>query len=207
MSEEVPQEGRRQGDTPPSPWPLLLIAAPAAAAVWSGWVGLGEMTGFGLVKPFPGISEITFDSAITLPIGVEAYGAVALVYALSNRALTPRTRWFAGVSAGVSLGLGAAGQVAYHLLEAAGRDAAPWQITAAVAVLPVVVLGAAAALYHMVRADAETSRSRAGAGESTGTAEAPVPGAGTAVPVPVRDAGGPPAPGTGTAEVPTGTAA
>jgi hypothetical protein len=24
-------------------WPLLLIAAPAAVAIWSGWVGLGEL--------------------------------------------------------------------------------------------------------------------------------------------------------------------
>jgi hypothetical protein len=28
-------------------WPLFLIAAPAAVAVWSGWVGLGQMCGFG----------------------------------------------------------------------------------------------------------------------------------------------------------------
>jgi hypothetical protein len=30
-------------------WPLLLLAAPAAAEVWSGWVGLGQKTGFGRV--------------------------------------------------------------------------------------------------------------------------------------------------------------
>ena len=28
-------------------WPLFLIAAPAAVAIWSGWVGLGELCGFG----------------------------------------------------------------------------------------------------------------------------------------------------------------
>jgi hypothetical protein len=30
-------------------WPLFLIAAPAAVSIWSGWVGLGSLCGFGLV--------------------------------------------------------------------------------------------------------------------------------------------------------------
>ena len=61
------------------PWPLLLIAAPAAVAIWSGWVGLGGMCGFGLVYPLPGIVPwLHVNTAITLPVGVEAYGAYAL---------------------------------------------------------------------------------------------------------------------------------
>jgi|SRR5580692_8126587 hypothetical protein len=28
-------------------WPVLLPALAAAVAVWSGWVGIGQMTGFG----------------------------------------------------------------------------------------------------------------------------------------------------------------
>jgi hypothetical protein len=36
-------------------WPLLVLAAPAAVAVWSGWAGIGRMTGFGMVHPLPGI--------------------------------------------------------------------------------------------------------------------------------------------------------
>ena len=28
-------------------WPLLFLALPAAVAVWYGWVGIGQMTGFG----------------------------------------------------------------------------------------------------------------------------------------------------------------
>jgi hypothetical protein len=36
-------------------WPLLVLAAPAAVAVWSGWVGIGQMTGFGEIRPLPGI--------------------------------------------------------------------------------------------------------------------------------------------------------
>src|SRR6266478_6619093 len=27
-------------------WPLLVLAAPAAAEVWSGWVGIAQKTGF-----------------------------------------------------------------------------------------------------------------------------------------------------------------
>jgi hypothetical protein len=52
------------------PWPLILLAAPAAVAVWSGWVGIGRMTGFGQVHPLPRIwDSLHLDSAITLPIG------------------------------------------------------------------------------------------------------------------------------------------
>jgi len=35
-------------------WPLVVLAAPAAAEVWSGWVGIAKMTGFGLVSPLRG---------------------------------------------------------------------------------------------------------------------------------------------------------
>jgi hypothetical protein len=51
------------------------------------------------------------------------------------------------------LRFGAGGQIAYHLLAAAGVTAAPWQITTAVACLPVAVLGMGAALAHLVRED------------------------------------------------------
>ena len=60
-------------------WPLFLIAAPAAVGVWSGWVGLGGLCGFGIVYPLPGIWDaLRVDTAIALPVGVEAYGACAL---------------------------------------------------------------------------------------------------------------------------------
>jgi hypothetical protein len=35
----------RPGSTVRS-WPLLVLAAPAAAEVWSGWVGIAQKTGF-----------------------------------------------------------------------------------------------------------------------------------------------------------------
>jgi hypothetical protein len=48
----LPRPGRHQ--TLRS-WPLLILALPAAVAVWSGWVRIGQMTGFGQVHPLPGI--------------------------------------------------------------------------------------------------------------------------------------------------------
>jgi hypothetical protein len=131
-------------------WPLFLIAAPAAVAVWSGWVGLGALCGFGLVQPFPGIVSWHLDTAITLPIGVEAYGAYAL-----GAWLTPgtpaRARTFARRSAVGALALGMAGQVIYHLLAAAHAIRAPWPVVVLVACLPVVTLGFGAALTHLLR--------------------------------------------------------
>lgn len=140
----------------PVTWPLVLLALPAFAAVWSGWVGLGGLTGFGVVQPFPGIpglSSVRLDTAITLPIGVETYGAYALYVWLSGHALTKLAKGFAMWSALGSLAFGAAGQVAYHRMVAAGMTHAPWQITTVVSCLPVLVLGMGAALRHLVHAN------------------------------------------------------
>ncbi|KXK61074.1 hypothetical protein AWW66_15315 [Micromonospora rosaria] len=143
-------------DTPARPraavvWPVVLLALPAFVAIWSGWVGLGGLTGFGVVHPLPGIwDSFSINSAITLPIGVETYGAYALYVWLSGR-VPDRARAFAKWSALGSLAIGALGQVAYHLLVAAGITSAPWWITTAVACLPVAVLGMGAALAHLVR--------------------------------------------------------
>jgi cytochrome bd-type quinol oxidase subunit 2 len=132
-------------------WPVILLALPAFVAIWGGWVGLGGLTGFGKVNLLPGIgSGWTIDTAITLPIGVETYGAYALYVWLSGR-VPDRARRFAKWSAIASLAVGALGQVAYHLLVAAGMTSAPWWITTAVACLPVAVLGMGAALAHLVR--------------------------------------------------------
>ncbi|MEU8329804.1 ABC transporter permease [Micromonospora sp. NPDC048839] len=137
-------------------WPVVLMALGAFVAVWSGWVGLGKLTGFGMVDLLPGIVEpgswATIDSAITLPIGVEAYAAYALYVWLSGR-VPDRARTFAKWSALASLAVGALGQVAYHLLVAYGVTSAPWWITTLVSCLPVAVLGMGAALAHLVRED------------------------------------------------------
>lgn len=138
---------------PVHPWPLLILALPASVAIWSGWVGLGGLTGFGVVHPLPGIVDsFSINSAITLPIGVEAYAAYALRAWLTAGA-PEGARRFAKWSAIGSLVLGAAGQVAYHLMASAGMTAAPWQITTAVSCLPVAVLGMGAALAHLLRGD------------------------------------------------------
>ena len=63
--------GRPAGARTVRSWPLLVLAAPAAAEVWSGWVGIAQKTGFGLVSPLPGIwPSLHLDTAITLPVGV-----------------------------------------------------------------------------------------------------------------------------------------
>jgi hypothetical protein len=137
-------------------WPLLVLAAPAAAEVWSGWVGIAQKTGFGLVSPLPGIwPSLHLDTSITLPVGVEAYAAYALrAWLASGHTVSGRTRRFAKWSAICSFALGMSGQVAYHLLAQAGVTRAPWAITTIVSCLPVLVLGMGTALAHMLRADA-----------------------------------------------------
>ena len=134
-------------------WPLVLLALPAFVAIWSGWVGLGGLTGFGTIHPLPGIADgVTLNTAITLPIGVETYAAYALNVWLAGHHLTARARRFAKWSALGALALGALGQVVFHVMTAAGVTAAPWPITTLVSCLPVVVLGCGAALRHLVAA-------------------------------------------------------
>jgi hypothetical protein len=153
-------------------------------AVWSGWVGIGELTGFGQVRPLPGIwSSLHIDSAVTLPVGVEAYAAYALhAWLAGGGQLARRTRGFAKWSAIGSLLLGMAGQVAYHLLAQAAATRAPWGVTTAVACLPVLMLGMAAGLAHMIRSDVHADR----AGQGPGRAPGPDGSAGASCPVSER---------------------
>ena len=108
-------------------WPLLVIGASAGTAVWSGWVGLGELVGFGVVHPLPGIwDDLTLTPAITLPIGVEAYAVYALSVGTTRAPITRTARRFAWISPVAALGLGMVGQVAYHLMAADRMTSAPW---------------------------------------------------------------------------------
>ena len=145
-------------------WPLLVLAAPAAAEVWSGWVGIAQKTGFGLVSPLPGIwPSLHLDTSITLPVGVEAYAAYALrAWLADGHSVSDRTRRFAKWSAICSFTLGMAGQVAYHLLAQAGTARAPWPVTTIVSCLPVLVLAMGTALAHMLRDDAGTGHGARG---------------------------------------------
>jgi hypothetical protein len=134
-----------------TPWWIVGLVAPAFVAIWSGWVGLGELTGFGPVNLLPGIGHgFTLNTAITLPVGMETYAAYALKVWLTP-ALPRPARLFAGWSSLGALLLGAAGQVAYHNMTAAGITHAPVWITTLVACLPVGVLGMGAALAHLLR--------------------------------------------------------
>jgi hypothetical protein len=135
-------------------WPLWLLAAPAGVAIWSGWVGLGGMTGFGPVDLLPGIGTgAHLNTAITLPVGMEVYAAYALRAWLGGD-VPAAARQFAARSAIGALVVGAAGQIAYHLMAARHWVAAPWPVTIAVSCVPVAVLGMGAALAHLLRAPA-----------------------------------------------------
>ena len=151
----------------PRRWPLWLIASPAAVAIWSGWVGLGTLCGFGVVHPLPGIwPAVRLNTAITLPVGVEAYAAYALGAWLSA-GVSGAARTFARRSAIGALVLGMSGQVAYHLLSAAHAARAPWLVVTLVACLPVVTLAFGAALTHLLRAEPD----QAGAAQAAPAAE------------------------------------
>ena len=140
-------------------WPLLVLAVPAAAEVWSGWVGIAQKTGFGMVPLLPGIwSSLRLDTAVTLPVGVECYAAYALrAWLATDHAISDRTRRFARRSAVFSFALGMAGQVAFHLMDQDRITRAPWTVTTLVSCLPVLVLGMGTALAHMLREDAATA--------------------------------------------------
>ncbi|GLW30167.1 ABC transporter permease [Actinoplanes regularis] len=133
----------------PVVWPVLVLCLPAFVAIWGGWVEMGRLTGFGMVTLLPGISDFQINTAITLPIGVETYAAYALYVWLSGMVAGVALK-FAKWSALASLLLGALGQVAYHLMAAAGWISAPWWITAVVACIPVAVLGMGAGLAHLM---------------------------------------------------------
>ncbi|MDI1466279.1 ABC transporter permease [Catellatospora sp. KI3] len=136
-------------------WPVLLVGMAAFIAIWAGWVELGKLTGFGIVHPLPGIwDSFKLNTAITLPLGMDAYAAFALKVWFTP-GLPVKARRFARWSTVVSLLVGMAGQIAYHLMVAQGITSAPWQITTAVSCLPVIVLGLASTLVHLVRVDDE----------------------------------------------------
>jgi hypothetical protein len=99
--------------------------------VWSGWVGIAQKTGFGMVPLLPGIwPSLHLDTVVTLPVGVECYAAYALrAWLATSHAISDRTRRFAKRSAIGSFALGMAGQAAFHLMDQDRITRAPWVIT------------------------------------------------------------------------------
>ena len=176
-------------------WPLVVIGSSPFVAVWSGWVGLGGMTGFGVVRPLPGIWDgLTLDTAITLPIGVEAYAVYALAVATSPKEMPAAVRRFAWASAAASLALGMGGQVAFHVMTAHGVSAAPWWVTALVSCLPVLVIFAAAVLWHLTARIGQVSEQAPVTVTAPVMTAEPVPAA--VMPAPVSPAVTKPVPGT-----------
>lgn len=152
-------------------WPVVLLAGSAFVAIWGGWVELGRMSGFGPVNLLPGIADLYVDLAITLPLGMEVYAAYAMGAWLTRKPITSAARTFAKWSALVSLTVGGAGQVAYHLLAEANIDHAPWQVVVIVACVPVAVLGMASLLAHHLHDPSDRP-----AAPEAGHAEAPEAG-------------------------------
>lgn len=147
ITSDAPERARRR---PPS-WPLVIIGLAAAISVWSGWVGLGQLAGFGVIQPLPGVwDDLRINTAIVLPVSVEASAAYALRCWLTAGTITQRARTFARRSAITSLVIGAAAQIAFHLMTAAGLGHAPWPVTVGVATIPVIVLGLATALANLI---------------------------------------------------------
>ena len=176
-------------------WPLFIIAAPAAVAIWSGWVGLGTLSGFGVIHPLPGIwPAFRVNTAITLPVGVEAYGAYALGAWLRLGSDHP-ARLFARRSAIGSLILGVTGQVIYHLLSAAHSVRAPWPVVVIVSCLPVITLGFGAALRHLLNAPEQGAQAEGTAPAAPAVPAIPAPPPPAAPDSPQSDRDGPQAPG------------
>lgn len=138
-------------------WPVALLAAAAYVAIWGGWVELGRMSGFGPVNLLPGITNLEVDLSITLPLGMEVYAAYAMGAWLTKKNIDPSARSFAKWSTFASLAIGMSGQIAYHLLAAAGIEKAPVPVVVGVACVSVVVLGMASMLAHRLHVPAEIS--------------------------------------------------
>lgn len=132
---------------------LLALGIPAFVAVWGGWVGLGELAGFGPVRLLPGIADgVVVNLAVTLPTGMEAYAVIGLAVWLSKRTASARTRRFAMWSSVAALAIGSLGQVLYHVLARPDSAAHVW-VTMFVSIVPVSILGAGATLFHLIGED------------------------------------------------------
>ena len=138
-------------------WPLLVLAAPAAAGCGPG----GSAS-----RRRPGSAW----SPRCRASGPRCTWTPPPPSRSASRP-TPRSRCAPGCPATARSAHGPAGSpgglrsapsrsgwpVAYHLMALAGMARAPWTITTVVSCLPVLVLGMGTALAHMLRADAEAT--------------------------------------------------
>jgi hypothetical protein len=144
-------------------WPLLAVGSAAFVALWGGWVGLGAMCGFGKVLLLPGfpwgLGKFSLDTAITLPLSMEAYGSVGLRYWL-DPTLDKQTRNFARNSTFGALGSGFLAQAIYHVMASRHFHTAPAWVTVLVAGVPVAALALCAALHHSAHRSDHEARKR-----------------------------------------------
>jgi hypothetical protein len=91
---------------------------------------LATCAGSGSCIRCPASSRVfRLDTAITLPVGVEAYAAYALgAWLAPVSSISARARTFARRSAIGSLCLGMLGQAIFHLLSAEHARRAPWPV-------------------------------------------------------------------------------
>jgi len=94
-------------------------------------------------------------------VGIESYAALALGTWLRQRT-DGQARAFARSSALAAMVLEMLGQVSYHLLAASHARRAPDLVVVLVACLPVVVLGCAVALLHLLSATEQAKVIRRG---------------------------------------------
>lgn len=105
------------------------------------------------MRLLPGIADrVVVNLAVTLPAGKEAYAVIGLAVWLSSRTAGARIRRFAMWSSITALAIGSLGQVLYHVLARPDTDAPVW-VTVFVSILPVLILGAGAALFHLIGED------------------------------------------------------
>jgi hypothetical protein len=131
-----------------SMWPLYLISVGAVLAVWSGWVELGVMCGFGIEQPLYGIwNGLRINAAISLPLSMEAYGFYAMGFWF-DPGEADDVRSYAQWTTILAYCLGFAAQATYHVLAAMHAAHAPIPVVVLVSGVPVATICAAGGLLH-----------------------------------------------------------
>lgn len=141
-------------------WVIGIIAGSAAVEVLVSWLGLGSVAGFPHLDLF-GLASIP--TSWTLAVGLEAYAGYGLWVWLAG-APGPRSRSFAMWSSIAAITLSLIAQAAYHVMLDSGSRHVPAWLAAFAGVLPVVVLGLAAFLAHLMHADRAAAEAAAKAG-------------------------------------------
>lgn len=175
-------EDRRPNTKSRAMWPLYLISVGAVLAVWSGWVELGAMCGFGIEQPLYGVwNGLKINAAISLPLSMEAYGFYAMGFWFDPDE-AEGVRKYARWTTILAYTLGFLAQATYHVLAAMHMQHAPIPVVVFVSGVPVATICVAGGLLHKHiearKAALETSALElAGAGVQPAPAPADLPAA------------------------------